>query len=148
MIATGEKWVGYGTRTISSAVDEIINGAEVSLSLTIFAISDRGIVEGIKRALERGVTVEVFIYYPEDPAFVGSSKEMVSMDSLYSNLSIHKIRNEVLHAKVIIGDGKRVVVSSANATHAGMFTNYELGVMIDDQDVAYQILEVLRKLVP
>lgn len=139
--------MGYGIRSISSTVCEMIDSTKENLSLTIYSVSDQVIIKRIRKALERGITVEVFIYYPEDPTFANSAKEITSLEERYSNLTIHKIRNEVLHAKVIVSDGMRVITGSANVTYAGMVTNYELALMLEDQEVAYQILTLLRKLV-
>ena len=38
-----------------------------------------------------------------------------------------------LHAKVYVIDGNRALITSANATHGGMFRNLEFGVVLDDE---------------
>src|SRR5579872_592918 len=49
-----------------------------------------------------------------------------------------KIR-AVLHAKTIVVDRRKVIVTSANPTQAAYTRNIELGVVIDDTDIAKQI---------
>jgi len=50
-----------------------------------------------------------------------------------------------LHAKVYVVDGRRAIITSANLTEGGLFTNYECGVLVDDDQIAAKIREVIRK---
>lgn len=45
----------------------------------------------------------------------------------------------MLHAKVIVADLRKAIVTSANPTHAAYQRNIELGIVIDDVSVASQI---------
>ena len=42
----------------------------------------------------------------------------------------------MLHAKLLIVDGRRALVGSANLTHRALTANLEAGVLIEDPDVA------------
>jgi putative cardiolipin synthase len=52
----------------------------------------------------------------------------------------------VLHAKVLIVDGRRALVGSANLTHRALTANLEAGVLIEDQDLAADLEAHIRSL--
>jgi len=58
VVATGEKWVGYGTRSFSSVMNEVMTHARKEISMTAYVISDLNITQNIKSALDRGVSAE------------------------------------------------------------------------------------------
>lgn len=146
-MASGEKWVGYGIRSFSATICELVDNAMNSLTMTVYAISDTSIVRSIERALERGVSVEIYIYYTDSSSSNSSIKAILEMEEHCCNLKIHKIVDKLLHAKVTVVDGEKVMCGSANATFAGMVTNYELGVLINNQEIARKILTIMRRLV-
>ncbi len=54
--------------------------------------------------------------------------------------------DEVVHAKVIVVDERKVLIGSANPTFSGFFTNYELGLVIESVEIAQKITLLLRRL--
>ncbi len=145
-MATGDSWVGSGVRSFASMIKEVIEGCRNSLSLTVYVISDREIVRSIENALERGVPVEVFIYYPNESTTNESMKKIFTLEKDYNNLLLHRISDKLLHAKVLVADGRKVITGSANVTFSGMVTNYELGLLIEDEQIAFRILDLLRRI--
>jgi putative cardiolipin synthase len=53
----------------------------------------------------------------------------------------------VLHAKVLIVDGRRALVGSANLTHRALTANLEAGVLIEDRDLAADLEAHIRSLI-
>jgi phosphatidylserine/phosphatidylglycerophosphate/cardiolipin synthase-like enzyme len=53
----------------------------------------------------------------------------------------------VLHAKVLVVDGRRALVGSANLTRRALEANIEAGVVINDQHVASAIEDHVRALI-
>jgi len=150
LIATGDRWVGYGVRSFLSVIDDVINGSKNDLIMTIYVINDKKIINLIRSALERGVYVEIFIYYPDDPEkrqYQYIIDELFSMCARYNYLKIHTINNEVLHAKVLVADGQKVIMGSANLTLGGMVKNYEMGFILNDIKIAEDVSGLLKKLV-
>ena len=145
-VATGEKWVGYGVRSFSSMIEEIMNCAEKELVMTAYVISDMNIVKNIKNALEKGISVEIFIYLPDPAHRTGATDEILRLKDEYSYLTIHMISDKILHAKVLVADGRKVLAGSANPTFGGMVKNYELGLLVEDGRIAQKILTMLRRL--
>jgi len=146
IVASGEKWVGYGIRSFSSVIEEIVGKAKEKLVMTVYVLSDMNVVKEIKEALERGVSVEIFIYFSSSNIRNDAVDEIIKMEKIYNYLKIRRIEDEVLHAKVLVADGKISLVGSANPTFGGMVKNYELGFLVEDQKISHRILTVLRRL--
>ena len=146
ILATGDKWVGNGIRAFSETTKELIDRTQDSLSLTIFALSDDQIIEKLRLALERGVSVEIYLNYSSTSISEEYLRKLKELENKYLNLNVFRVENNVLHSKVIISDMKKAIVGSANTTFAGMVTNYELGVEIDIPAIAHKLEMLLRRL--
>ncbi len=146
-MATGEGWVGSGIRSFSSMINEVIRGCRNSLSLTVYAISDKEIIQSIENALERGVSVEIFVYHNDSSTANESIRNIFALEKNYRNLLLHMISDKLLHAKVLVSDGKKVIIGSANVTFSGMVTNYEMGMLVEDEQIAFNILDLLRQII-
>jgi len=146
-VATGEKWVGYGVRSFSWLIKEIMNCAEKELVMTVYVISDMNIVKNIENALEKRIPVEIFVYLPDPAHRTGAAAEIFRLKDEYTYLTTHMIRNKILHAKVLVADGRNILVGSANPTSGGMVKNYELGLLVEDGTIAQKILTMLRRLI-
>lgn len=53
----------------------------------------------------------------------------------------------VLHAKLLVSDAKKSLVSSANLSYHGMQGNVEMGFLIESSEKAKQIEEVMKEMV-
>ena len=146
IVSTGEKWVGYGFRSFSSVIEEMMSVAEKEIVMTAYVISDMKVVDSVKNALERGISVEIFIYLPDSSQRTSAVNEIFKLSKEYRYLKIHTISDEVLHAKVLIVDGDRVLAGSANPTFGGMVKNYEPGFLVKDGRIAQKVLTLLRRL--
>jgi len=147
IIASGEKWIGYGVRSFSSVIGEILRDAKERLVMTIYVLTDMNVVDGIKKALERGVSVEIFMYCPDtSPHHNEAVDSIMQMSSVYEYLKIHRVENNILHAKVLLSDGRVALVGSANPTFGGMVKNYELGFLVESQKIAHKLITVMRRL--
>ncbi|MDY0129530.1 MAG: phospholipase D-like domain-containing protein [Methanosarcina vacuolata] len=145
-VATGEKWVGYGIRSFRSVINDLISNATNELYLTAYVLTDMSIVNKLKNALERGVQVEIYLYVDESSIRNETVDYILNLKREFNYLKIHRIENEILHAKVLVADGKKVLSGSANFTFSGMTNNYELGFLIEDPYTALQILKLIKKL--
>ncbi|AGK61348.1 hypothetical protein Asulf_01357 [Archaeoglobus sulfaticallidus PM70-1] len=146
IITTGEKWVGYGFRSFHSVVNEMIRSAEREVVMTVYVMSDVSVTNSLKKAIERGVSVEIFVYSPQIAIKPEALQELLKMKKEFRNLVIHNIEDKILHAKVLVVDGRKVLVGSANPTMGGMLKNYELGLLVDNGKIAQNILILLRRL--
>jgi cardiolipin synthase len=147
LVASGEKWTGYGIRSFSSAVENLLDSSIDELVMTVWIITDSMITENLIRALDRGVSVNVFINDSPDQK-TEMREKVIRLGEEYGHLGVHLIKDERLHAKVLVADTRWVLVGSANVTFTGMVKNYEMGVMFEDGDIAGEIVRLLWRLKP
>ncbi|KQC14076.1 MAG: endonuclease [Desulfuromonas sp. SDB] len=145
-VATGEAWIGYGVRSFRSVIGEMIDEAREQLVLTVYVLTNRGLVNKITEALERGVAVTIYLYdnggkNPMNDA----TRDIFRLQEEFSYLEVNSVKNRVLHAKIIVADGRRVLVGSANLTYNALANNYELGFLVEDPAIASKVLSLVRK---
>jgi len=145
-VATGDTWIGYGVRSFQSVIAELMDGAKKELILTAYVLTNTDVVNDISTALERGVAVTVYLY--DDGMGITNNdavRRILAFREEYPYLKIKKVQNRVLHAKIIVADGRKVLAGSANLTYLALISNYELGFLIDNPTIAGKIIELIRK---
>lgn len=147
-VATGEKWIGCGVRSFQSIIHELISEASNELVMTVYVLTNMNIVNDLRKALERGIGVEIYLYSGEIYEENDALKAILEFESEYNYLKIHRIKEDVLHAKVLVVDGAKVLSGSANFTINGMINNYELGFLVNDSEIAMKILTLVKRLTP
>ena len=145
-VATGEKWIGYGVRSFQSVIHELISKASNELVMTVYVLTSMDIVDDLRNALERGVGIEIYLYSEEMQKENDAVKSILQLENEYDYLKLYRIKEDMLHAKVLVADGGKVLSGSANFTFSGMIKNYELGFLVIDSTIAMQILTLIKRL--
>ena len=148
-VATGDNWIGYGVRSSSSVIRDLILDAKKEVVLTAYLLTNHEIVSQIKQVLDRGVSVIVYIYIDRNANSFQTTKAVTQLYALkeeYPYLKIIEVRNGMLHAKVIISDGHSIYCGSANLSYTALESNYELGFLVRDGNIAGKICDLLQKL--
>jgi len=144
IVATGSKWIGKGVRTTYSVIKDIITSSKYSLLITAYYLSNNDILEEIENSLKKGVEILMYINDPENNA-CNLRNHLNILENNYSNFTIYRIYEDFFHAKIIISDRKKVLIGSANLTKKGMYSNYELGVVINNPEIAFEIENIVRR---
>jgi cardiolipin synthase len=142
IIASGEKWLGTGYRSTFSTLKQMINSSKESLLMTVYILRDHSVIDLMQKALERGVIIDIFASRDEKTL----NKKILSLNQIYPDLNIH-LTNEMLHSKVMIIDKQKMIIGSANLTHSGLYHNYELGILIENSEIAYETEKLIRRLI-
>ena len=145
VVASGKKWIGSGILLTSTVIEDLINKSKTSLVITSYVLSDYKTINLIKNALERGITIDLFVYKSSLNKKIYKEINLLNEKFIGLNLYLAK-EEEFLHSKVLICDKTEVLIGSANLTNNGLTTNYELGVLIKNQDVAYEIEKVIKRI--
>jgi cardiolipin synthase len=145
-VATGEKWVGCGVRSFQSIIHELISEASNELVMTIYVLTSMDIVDDLRSALERGLKVEIYLYTEEKQKENNALKSILQLENEYNYFKLYRIKEDMLHAKVLVADGAKVLSGSANFTFSGMTKNYELGFLVNDSAIAMNILTLVKRL--
>lgn len=130
---------------------KLIENTEKSLTITGYSISDyfAEMLDVIIKKSQQGVYVRLYVNDIE--------KQIDALDRLMAYrsrfLQVYEYQKQeddkmaALHAKLIVSDAKKSLVSSANLSYHGMQGNIEMGLLIESHDKAKQIEEVMKEMV-
>ncbi|OYD13996.1 hypothetical protein CH333_09305 [candidate division WOR-3 bacterium JGI_Cruoil_03_44_89] len=120
-------------------VKSLIDSARTSVELMMFLVSDTtdnfgepgGLLAAISDAYSRGVNVRILLH---------SIGDIINESAVqfFENREIPlRIADKYSHTKLLIIDGKTVVLGSHNWTTSAFGSNYEASVIIRDEATAY-----------
>jgi phosphatidylserine/phosphatidylglycerophosphate/cardiolipin synthase-like enzyme len=156
LVWTGPEQPGSQTRDTAVVVPGLFGGAEVSVLVSGFAVyQGKDVFEPLARRMRErpSLKVKLFLNVARPP---GSDKpgDVVVRDYIddfrrwhwpgenlpeiyYDPRALaHGIEKAVLHAKCIVVDDRRALVTSANLTTAAQERNIEAGFLVDDAGLA------------
>lgn len=150
LVVTAPNSFGLKTRKTKTVVEELIENAERSIMLTGYSISDyfSEMIDIIVKKSTRGLYVNLYINDVE------RQQDKIDKLLLYAGKFI-KVYNynkqnddkmAALHAKLIVVDGKKSFISSANLSYHGMQGNIEMGILVESEKKAKEIEEILKTL--
>jgi phosphatidylserine/phosphatidylglycerophosphate/cardiolipin synthase-like enzyme len=140
---TGPAAGTFRLRTTGTVSREIIDASERKLLVVGYSVTsspnDAGFaaqtLAAIRRAAERGVVVTAVLH--RDPknrdALLRSWPAASPVPSIFTWPESPDDVMSKLHAKVIVGDGRDALVTSANLTYHGYEANIELGVRVSGE---------------
>ncbi|MBI4633747.1 MAG: cardiolipin synthase B [Deltaproteobacteria bacterium] len=132
-------YIGYTfLANIASAVEEI-------LIATPYFVPGPRIIRSLLRAARRGVTVRLLLPARSDVPLVRLLGRSYYGALLMRGIEIREMDRKILHGKVMLIDGERAVIGSANLDQRSFHRNYELESIIDDSVFGRQIKRMLLK---
>ena len=149
ILVTGERLVGKGIRAIEPVIEELILGArrEVHIASYRFGPGAEGILRSLETALESGVRVILVVNrFGEQPP--GIRDWLTGLSARFGHVKVAEFassQGQVLHAKVVVVDRSKAVISSANLTWGGLVGNHEIGVLVDGEP-AWQVASFIDRL--
>ncbi|MBE0448463.1 MAG: hypothetical protein IBX64_10285 [Actinobacteria bacterium] len=147
-------------RSLLSAAVSLIQQSNDTLLLTAPFIDKKGfgvLMESLESALARGVEVTILSHNLLDIASLASAsveglrqsaQQLPGKFKIYSavvNSDAPRAEHPLLHAKLIIADDNKALVSSANLTIYGLTSNFEVGVLVNGDEVV-QLSNVMQSL--
>lgn len=162
-------WTGPPTdeitlRSTRAVLHDLIAGSTETLILVSYAsYGVAELAEDLREAAERGVRVTLILESDEDstdhhgPIRPGKLKLAPALGALGDMLHLYRwpadLRAAIaaptasLHAKCVIADARRALVTSANLTDAAINDNMELGVLIESPTTAPQLHRHFHQLI-
>ncbi len=150
-------WTGPGAegtqRLTASVLHELVVSAKqriLMVSYAAYTLSE--LASDLEAAVQRGCEVDVVFETEEDSAGAYSGPQSRPFAAV---AGIRRWRwpaderpgtGAVLHAKVLVVDGRRALVGSANLTHRALTANLEAGVLLADPGVAADLEAHVRGL--
>ena len=146
LIVSGTKWIQGNVLSTEKAIKQIIDESYGTLLMTIYIFTNEELLKHIVDALNRNVDIEIYVYENDDLQYKKILYKLKSLENVYSNLNLHISVEEFIHAKVLIADTVNVIIGSANLTHNGLKSNYELGIFLKDEEIAYDVERIIKRL--
>ncbi len=117
-----------------------IESAEESIHIILFQFSYPELKEALVLAEERGVEVKIIL----DPAVDSNLDTAEFLKSKGVEVRWSSPKFTYSHAKTAIIDGRRVITGSLNWSRNAMLKNREIGVLIENEELARELEKVFE----
>lgn len=131
----------FGRASIHQVLLTAIYEAKSSLVLTTpYFVPDESLLAALEVAALRGVDVKIILPVKSD-SFMAQYASCAFFDELLTaGAKIYKFSGGLLHSKSIVIDKKIALVGTVNLDQRSFWLNFEMTMLIDDQEVAVEIL--------
>lgn len=130
----------------SRTTELLLAGAAQRVWLTdAYLVAPRGIYRSLLDAAGEGVDVRLLVPGTSDLPHVRNLTRTGYRELLQSGVRIFEWRGPMLHAKTIVVDSRWSRVGSTNMNLSSLIANFELDVMVDSEDIAYQLESQFRR---
>jgi phosphatidylserine/phosphatidylglycerophosphate/cardiolipin synthase-like enzyme len=148
ILGTGPEIIKNGTRGVEPVIEEIIKNARKEIQIAAYVLTSRALhlIELLVDAAKRGVKITLILN-----ARTCRDKEIsLKLDYLVESFPHVRVINfrslkKQLHAKVIVVDRNTAIIGSANFSWGGMYSNYEIGVLVEGNQ-AWEVAKILDQL--
>ncbi|MBI2355541.1 MAG: cardiolipin synthase B [Deltaproteobacteria bacterium] len=127
----------------SAFLVNIASASEEILIATPYFVPGPRVIRYLLRAARRGVRVRLLLPARSDVPLVRLLGRSYYSALLAKGIEICELEREILHAKVMLIDGERTVIGSANLDQRSFHRNFEINCIIDSSDFGGQIREML-----
>ena len=139
-------WAGevhvYTDREIREALLELLNGAQRSIDVEMYVLTDDEVVTALERAEGRGAEVRVIL----DPNQAGNQKHVERLKGHGIEVKWFPITKPAqMHRKLAIVDGERFFAGSVNWSYNGLARNEELMLIVMDPPIAKKLDEIFAE---
>lgn len=133
---------------ISDATREIVVSMFVFKADPDFSNRANMILEDLIAAQKRGVEVRVLLEKSDRKGNSLDRENLATSDRLRQHgvQVLFDSPNTTTHTKAIVIDARFVFIGSHNLTHSALFYNHELSVLIDDPDLAREVIRYVQEL--
>lgn len=121
----------------------IASASEEILIATPYFVPGPRIIRSLLRAARRGVRIRLLLPARSDVPLVRLLGRSFYDALLKKGIEIYELEREILHAKVMLIDGERTVIGSANLDQRSFHRNFELNGLIDSYSFGKQIHKML-----
>jgi cardiolipin synthase A/B len=126
-----------------SRIAHFIDQARHRLFVQNDRYQDMVIIERLIRAKHRGVKVHVM---SPPPHSLKKDKLVEGVGGLRllneTGIKIHNLKNHILHAKLLLADGKKAIIGSINLTTGSFDDRRELAIEVDDPNIMKRLSEI------
>ncbi len=150
IVATTPVSFKTNNRKTYPVIEELISSAQKNIILTGYSISDHfdEMLDLINTKSKQGVLVELFVNDYEQIKVHMQKIEHANRNffRVYRYSGIEGDKMAALHAKTMIVDETKMLISSANLSYHGMVSNIEIGVLIESRLKCIQVINIFSEL--
>lgn len=148
-------WTGPGAvgeqRLTAAVLHELLAGATERILLVSYAAYTLPeLAADLEAAVSRGCQVDAVFETTEDSAgaYTSHARPFADLTGItrWRWPAEHRSAGAVLHAKLLVIDGQRAFIGSANLTARALHQNLEAGLLVHTLDVASQLEQHVRQL--
>lgn len=129
----------------SAYLAAIASASEEIIIATPYLVPGPRIVRSLLRAVRRGVRVRLLLPATSDIPLVRIVGQGYYASLLGGGIEIYELEREILHAKVMLIDGERAVIGSANLDQRSFHRNFEINAIIENRAFGRQLRDVLEQ---
>ena len=148
LVATTPPSFSIKAKTTVNTVVDLINGANKSILLTGYSLSEyfSDMIDLLIQKSKKGVLVKFYANGLQgQPEYEKLIKHKGRFLKIY-DYQKKEDRMAALHAKVISDDQQTTLITSANLSYHGQEGNIEIGTLVQSQDIAKEIEDLFTKL--
>lgn len=120
-----------------------IHRAESHIILvTPYFIPDEGLVEAMRTAVLRGVSIDLIVSAVVDQNIVHLAQSSYYEEMMRAGVRIHKYRDFLLHAKNVSIDGRLGVLGSSNIDIRSFLLNEEVSLLLHDRESVARLEDI------
>ena len=135
-----------GGARASRTLELLLAGVQERAWITdAYLVAPRGLFRGLLDAARQGVDVRLLVPGTSDLPHIRNLTRTGYRELLESGVRIFEWRGSMLHAKSVVVDGRWVRIGSTNLNLSSLIANYELDVLIEDEEFAQQMEAQFRR---
>lgn len=133
----------FGKASIHPVLLTAIYEAKFSLLLTSpYFVPDESLLVALEVAALRGVEVKIILPAKSDSFMAEYASRAFFDELLTAGVKIYKFHGGLLHSKSIVIDEKIALLGTVNLDQRSFWLNFEMTMLIDDHEVAAELLTV------
>ncbi|KAB0667271.1 cardiolipin synthase B [Oryzomonas japonica] len=129
----------------SAFLAAITSASESVVIVTPYFVPGPRIIRSLLLAVRRGVQVRILLSAKSDVPLMRLVGCSYYTALLKEGIEIYELEREILHAKVMLIDGERTVIGSANLDQRSFHRNFEINGIIDNNSFGRQIARMLEQ---
>lgn len=133
-------------RAIRRMYSKAFTTATCDVMMTVpYFVPPRRVLNVMRERSREGLAVKVLVPRNSDVAIADWLREGLYPSLMDDGVEIYEYLDRILHAKTMVFDHRLAVVGSANFDYLSISMNWELGVVVDDEEIVDQLMMQFEK---
>lgn len=144
-VAIVDRWPRKSPKQMRRTIAKSINAAQYKLQIiNPYFVPTKSIKKEIKKAIERGVEVEIMISSKSDISFTPDASFYISHKLMKKGVEIYMYNDGFHHSKVMMIDDSFCTVGSTNLNSRSLRWDYETNAFIFDKETTQELIDMFE----